>query len=124
MLEMVLWSFLGSLLAYGAVLSAASSASSAQTATATNWPPTQAQLTALQTQISQLVVEVTGSKLTSQEQYNLSTLLSNAPAQYQATLPQGTTATYAGFAAWVMAGSAAQVAASTSAHQHGQMAPG
>jgi len=101
------------MLAYFAFLSASSSAASAQAAAATNWPPTVAQQQALQVQISQLVDEVTGQPLTAQEQANLQMLLANAPAQYQAGLPTGMSPTMAGYQAWVLAGSAAQVAASS-----------
>lgn len=118
-MEMLLLSFAGSVLAYFAFLSASSSAASAQAAAATNWPPTTAQQQALQVQISQLVDEVTGQSLTSQEQSNLQLLLANAPAQYQAGLPAGTPPTMAGYQAWVLAGSAAQVAASAQQPPYG-----
>lgn len=112
-MQMILLSFAGSMLAYFAFLSASSSAASAQAAAATNWPPTQAQQQALQVQITQLVAEV-GRPLTAAEQTNLSNLLANAPAQYQATLPAGTTPTVAGYQAWVLAGSASQASAAAS----------
>ena len=111
-MNMLLLSFAGSALAYFAFMSAASSAASAQAAAASNWPPTTAQQQALQVQISQLVVEVTGQVMTAQEQTNLSALLANAPAQYQAGLPTGAAPTVAGYSSWVLAGSAAQAAAS------------
>ena len=83
-------------------------------ASSTNWPPTTAQQQALQTQISQLVSEVTGKNLSATQQQNLTNLLANAPAQYQATLPAGTTATFGGYQAWVLAGSAAQASVAAS----------
>ena len=112
-MQMLLLSFAGSALAYFAFMAAASSAASAQSAAASNWPPTAAQQQALQVQISQLVLEVTHTALTAQEQSDLQALLANAPAQYQAGLPAGTSPTIAGYSAWVLAGSAAQAAAST-----------
>jgi len=50
--------------------------------------------------------------LSAGEQSNLSALLSVAPQQYAASLPVGSTPTVAGYQAWVLAGSAAQAAAS------------
>lgn len=114
-MQMLLLSFFGSALAYFAFMSAASSAAAAQAAAASNWPPTAAQQQALQVQISALVLEVTGRSLTSQQQINLQNLLAAAPAQYQASLPAGASATIAGYQAWVLAGSAAQ--ASSQAQQ-------
>lgn len=111
-MEMLLLSFAGSLLAYFAFLAASSSAASAQAASATNWPPTTAQQQALQAQIGQLVSEVTGQPLTSHQQANLSAVLANAPSQYQTTLPAGTTPTVAGYQAWVLAGTAANMPSS------------
>lgn len=108
---MLLLSFAGSVLAYWAFLSASSSAASAQAASATNWPPTAAQQQALQTQIQQLVQEVTGRPLNAQQTTNLAQLLAAAPTQYQATLPTGAQATTAGYTAWVLSGSAAHAAA-------------
>jgi len=109
--QALLLSFAGSMLAYFAFMSATSSAASAQAASATNWPPTQAQQQALQVQISQLTAEVTGQPLTAREQSNLTALLANAPAQYLAGLG-GSQPTFAGYSAWVLAGSAAAVASS------------
>lgn len=110
---MILLSFAGSMLAYFAFMSAASSAASAQAAASvTNWPPTAAQQTALQSQIGQLVAEVTGQPLSQGEASNLSALLSTAPSKYQATLPLGATPTLAGYQAWVLAGSGAAAAVS------------
>jgi hypothetical protein len=120
-MEMLLFSFAGSLLAFFAVLAANASAASAQAAAATNWPPTQAQQQALQVQISDLVSEV-GQPLTADEQTNLQALLANAPSQYQATLPAGTPATFAGYSAWVLAGSASQASAQASANAYGEAA--
>lgn len=113
-MEMLLLSFAGSMLAYFAFLSSASSAASAQAATATNWPPTSAQQLALQQQIGALVAEVTGQPLSTKEQNALQALLASAPQQFQASLPSGAKPTYAGYAAWVLAGSAGTAAASMS----------
>ena len=110
-MEMLLLSFAGSVLAYFAFLSASSSAASAQAASATNWPPTQAQQQALQTQLTQLYVEMTGQQMSATQQQYLSLTLSQAPTQYQATLPQGAQATTGGYIAWVLSGAAAHVAA-------------
>lgn len=112
-MEMLLLSFAGSALAYFAFLSASSSAASAQAASATNWPPTAAQQQALQVQISQLVAQVTQQPLDAEEQANLQAILAAAPAEYQAGLG-GSTPTFAGYSAWVLAGSAANVAAQQS----------
>ena len=111
-MEMLLLSFAGSMLAYFAFLSASSSAASAQAASATNWPPTQAQQQALQVQISQLVAQVTKQPLDAEEQSNLQAILASAPAEYQAGLG-GSTPTFAGYSAWVLAGSAANAAAAS-----------
>jgi hypothetical protein len=107
-MQMLLLSFFGSALAYFAFMAAASSAASAQAASAQNWPPTTAQQQALQVQIGQLVAEVTGQPLTPQEQQNLSAILTSAPTSYRATLPAGAPATFAGYQAWVLAGTAGQ----------------
>jgi hypothetical protein len=99
--------------------------SAGQGAVSTNWPPTTAQQQALQTQISQLVTEVTGNQLSAQQQQNLTNLLANAPTQYQATLPVGTAATFAGYQAWVLAGSAAQAASvANQQYNNGQQGQG
>jgi hypothetical protein len=117
-MEMLLLSFGGSLLAYFAFMSASSSAASAQAASASNWPPTQAQQQALQVQISQLVAQVTQQPLTAQEQTNLQAILANAPATYQASLGSAKP-TVAGYTAWVLAGSAANAVASTTPGPYG-----
>jgi hypothetical protein len=115
-MEMLLLSFAGSMLAYFAFMSASSSAASAQAASATNWPPTQAQQQALQVQIAQLVAQVTQQPLTAEEQTNLQAILANAPAEYQASLGSATP-TFAGYSAWVLSGTAANAASTVALNQ-------
>jgi len=123
-MQMLLLSFLGSALAYFAFMSAASSAASAQSAAqATAWPPSPSDQAALASQISGLVAEVSSHPLSALEQAHLKAQLDAAPAEYVATLPQGATPTLAGYQAWILAGAAGNLHASTLGTS-GNVAPG
>jgi hypothetical protein len=113
-MEMLLFSFLGSMLAYFAFLSAASSAASAQSASATNWPPTAAQQSALEEQIARMVDDLTGSPLTDEERAELRQGIAGAPAAYVATL-NGATPTMAGYQSWVLTSAIGHINQSTAA---------
>jgi hypothetical protein len=83
--------------------------------TSTAWPPTPDVQNGLVAQLSTMYQSATGAAPSPAMVTEIQAAVNGAPAQYQATLPQGQAPTVAGYQAWVLAkGQAAMSATSPS----------